>query len=225
MKANEMHLLNFLKKSPQFIIPIYQRTYSWTESQCWQLWKDILRAGGNDKIRAHFIGSIVYIQEGHFAVAKLSQLLVIDGQQRLTTVSLIIEAVARHLGDSKIDGFSAKKLRHYYLLNPLEEDKQRYKLLLTETDERTLLAIVEQKPLPTESSLRLRENFRFFEKQVKALGADLVPLCKGLEKLMVVDISLSRAAGQPAVDIREYELDRTCTQSSRSDSQFRVDGP
>ena len=198
MKATEAKLLGFLKKSPQFIIPIYQRTYSWTEAQCRQLWEDILRAGGNDEISAHFIGSIVYIEEGLYHVTSQSPLLVIDGQQRLTTVSLIVEALARHLGDSEpIDGFSAKKLRHYYLLNPLEDGKQRYKLLLTQTDEQTLLAIVEQKPLPDLASMRLRENFGFFKEQVKALGEDIGPLCNGLEKLMVVDISLSRGQDNP----------------------------
>ena len=198
MKATEAKLLGFLKRSPQFIIPIYQRTYSWTESQCQQLWEDILRAGGNDEISAHFIGSIVYIQKGLYQISSQSPLLVIDGQQRLTTVSLIIEALARHLGDSEpLDGFSAKKLRHYYLLNSLEKGKQRYKLLLTQTDEQTLLAVVEQKSLPTQFSLRLRENFGFFKERVKALGEDLTPLCKGLEKLMVVDISLDREQDNP----------------------------
>lgn len=198
MKATEAKLLGFLKRSPQFIIPIYQRTYSWTESQCQQLWEDILRAGGNDEISAHFIGPIVYIQKGLYQISSQSPLLVIDGQQRLTTVSLIIEALARHLGDSEpLDGFSPKKLRHYYLLNSLEKGKQRYKLLLTQTDEQTLLAVVEQKPLPTQSSLRLRENFGFFKERVKALGEDLTPLCKGLEKLMVVDISLDHKQDNP----------------------------
>ena len=198
MKATEAKFLAVLKKSPQFIIPIFQRTYSWTESQCQQLWEDILRAGGNNKISAHFIGPIVYIEKGLYHVSSQSPLLVIDGQQRLTTVSLIIEALARYLGDSEpIGGFSAKKLRHYYLLNPLEDGKQRYKLLLTQTDEQTLLAIVEQRSLPSQSSLRLRENFGFFKKQVKALGEDLAQLCEGLEKLMVVDISLSRELDNP----------------------------
>ena len=198
MKATEAKFLGFLKRSPQFTIPIYQRTYSWTEAQCRQLWEDILRAGANDKIFAHFIGSIVYIEKGLYQVSSQSPLLVIDGQQRLTTVSLIIAALARHLGDSEsIDGFSAKKLRHYYLLNPLEDGKQRYKLLLTQTDEQTLQAIVDQDPLPTQSSLRVRENFGFFKERVTALGENLVPLCKGLEKLMVVDISLSREQDNP----------------------------
>ena len=198
MKATEANLLAFLKRSPQFIIPIYQRTYSWTEAQCRQLWEDILRAGSHEDISAHFIGSVVYIEKGLYHVSSQSPLLVIDGQQRLATVSLMIEALARRLGDTEpIDGFSAKKLRHYYLLNPLEDGKQRYKLLLTQTDEQTLLAIVEQKSTPTQHSLRLVENFGFFEEQVRTLGDDVAPLCKGLEKLMVVDISLNRDQDNP----------------------------
>lgn len=198
MKATEANFLVFLKNSPQFIIPIYQRTYSWTKLQCQQLWEDILRAGGNDGISAHFIGSVVYIEKGLYQVSSLTRLFVIDGQQRLTTVSLIIEALARHLGNSEpVNGFSAKKLRNYYLLNPYEDGQQRYKLLLTQTDKQTLLAIVGQKSLPAQSSLRLRENFRFFEEQVRALGKNLDPLCKGLEKLMVVQISLERQHDNP----------------------------
>jgi len=59
MKATEAKLLAFLKKSPQFVIPIYQRSYSWTDKECRQLWDDILRAGEDDEIAAHFIGSVV----------------------------------------------------------------------------------------------------------------------------------------------------------------------
>ncbi|EQA4599638.1 DUF262 domain-containing protein [Escherichia coli] len=64
MKATEARLLDFLKRSQQFVIPIYQRTYSWTEQQCRQLWDDIIRAGKRDDISAHFIGSVVYIEQG-----------------------------------------------------------------------------------------------------------------------------------------------------------------
>ncbi len=145
MKAHEANLLEFLKRSPQFIIPIYQRTYSWTERECRQLWDDILRTGGNDAVSAHFVGSIVYIEKGLYQVSSQSPLLVIDGQQRLTTVSLILEALARHLGDAEpVDGFSAKKLRSYYLLNPLEDGERGYKLLLTQTDKASMLALVQQ---------------------------------------------------------------------------------
>jgi uncharacterized protein with ParB-like and HNH nuclease domain/predicted transport protein len=198
MKATEAKLLEFLKKSPQFVIPIYQRTYSWTERECRQLWDDILRTGQNDDISAHFVGSVVYIEKGLYQVSSQSPLLVIDGQQRLTTVTLILEALARNLGSSEpLDGFSAKKLRSYYLLNPLEEGERGFKLLLTQTDKESLLHLVQQKTAPKENSLRIQDNFAFFEESVKALGTDLVPLCKGLAKLVIVDIALSRDQDNP----------------------------
>ena len=79
MKATEVKLLDVLKKSPQFVIPIYQRTYSWGERECRQLWDDILRTGRNDAIAAHFVGSIVYVEKGLYSVSRQSPLLVIDG--------------------------------------------------------------------------------------------------------------------------------------------------
>ena len=198
MKAKEAKLLDFLENSRQFVIPIYQRTYSWSQPECRQLWDDILRAGRDKDIQSHFIGTIVYIQSGLYQVSRRPPLMVIDGQQRLTTVSLIIETLARELGNEElIQGFSPEKLRNYYLLNPQEEGDLRYKLLLSQTDRDTLLAIVNQKPLLASSSLRLRENFEFFGKQIKMLGDNLKPLCKGLDKLMVVDIALSRDHDNP----------------------------
>jgi uncharacterized protein with ParB-like and HNH nuclease domain len=198
MKASEARLLDFLKKSPQLVIPIYQRTYSWTERECKQLWDDIIRSGTDDDVSAHFIGSVVYIEQGHFQVVSQSPLLVIDGQQRLTTVSLILEALARELGESEpLKGFSAVKLRSYYLLNPLEEDDQHYKLLLTQTDRNSLVAAVQQKPWPVNHSLRIKENFSYFQQKVKALGDNLIPLCHGLNKLMIVDIALNRTQDNP----------------------------
>ena len=199
MKATEANFLEFLKRSPQFVIPIYQRTYSWTERECGQLWEDILRTGGSDAIPAHFTGSIVYIEKGLYQVTSQSSLLVIDGQQRLTTVMLILEALGRHVGDGEpVDGFSAKKLRSYYLLNPLEEGERGFKLLLTQTDKQSLLALMQQKPEPTESSLRISQNFAFFQEQVRSLEATgLALLCKGLAKLTIVDIALSRDQDNP----------------------------
>lgn len=199
MKATETKFLDFLKKSPQFTIPIYQRTYSWTNRECRQLWNDTLRAGRDGAISSHFVGSIVYIEKGLFQVAEQSQLLVIDGQQRLTTLTLIIEALARQLGTHEpVEGFSAKKLRGYYLLNNLEEGDSRFKLLLTQTDKATLLALIQQKAQPEESSLRITENFTFFEEQVKNLvDEDLSALCRGLAKLIIVDIALSRDQDNP----------------------------
>lgn len=198
MKATEASLLEFLKKSPQFVIPIYQRTYSWLESECLQLWNDIIRTGSNDNISAHFVGSIVYIEKGLYQVTGQSPLLVIDGQQRLTTISLILEALARKVGKNEpVEGFSADKLRQYYLLNNLERGDRYFKLLLTQTDKSSLLALMRQQQLPNDHSLRIKENFEFFEEKINALGDDLSPLCKGLAKLVIVDISLNRSQDNP----------------------------
>ena len=199
MKASEANLLGFLKKSSQFAIPIYQRTYSWTEKECRQLWDDILRTGSNDDVMAHFTGSIVYIEESLYQVSNQSPLLVIDGQQRLTTAMLILEALARRVGDSQpVDGFSARKIRNYYLLNPEEEGERGFKLLLTQTDKKTLLALVKQRPEPLEPSLRIAKNYAFFEQRVNALKTnELVSLCRGLRKLTIVDVSLTRNQDNP----------------------------
>ena len=198
MKATEARLLDFLKRTPQFIIPVYQRTYNWTQRECQQLWDDILRTGRSEEIPAHFIGSVVYIEKGLYQVTSQSPLLVIDGQQRLATVMLILEALARRLGDTEpVDGFCAKKLRSYYLLNTLEEGERHFKLLLTQTDKQSLLALLQQKDQPAEPSLRITGNFAFFEKQVLALGDDLTALCRGLAKLTIVDIALSRDQDNP----------------------------
>jgi len=64
VKAKEANLLLFLKASPQFVIPIYQRTYSWTTKECRQLWHDVMRAGRDEGIDSHFVGSVVYIEQG-----------------------------------------------------------------------------------------------------------------------------------------------------------------
>ncbi len=203
MKAVEAKFLNFLKESPQFVIPIYQRTYSWTERECRQLWDDIVRAGENDAVSAHFVGSIVYIEKGLYTITSHSPVLVIDGQQRLTTVTLLIAALANALeqghGESKepIDGFSPRKLRHYYLLNPEEEGERRYKLMLSQTDSKSLIAIVDRKAQPKDHSVKIVENFKLFESWIAGRRGDLPAVCKGLAKLVVVDIALDRDQDNP----------------------------
>jgi uncharacterized protein with ParB-like and HNH nuclease domain/predicted transport protein len=198
MKASEAKLLDFLKKSPQFVIPIYQRTYSWTEKECRQLWDDIVRTGSNEGISAHFVGSIVYIEKGLYQVSSQSPLLVIDGQQRLTTVTLLIAALAKALGETEpVEGFSPRKLPNYYLLNPEEEGEHYYKLILSQTDKASLIAIVGGSEQPKEQSLRVTESFNLFESLIADCKGDLAAVCRGLAKLVVVDIALSRDQDNP----------------------------
>lgn len=201
MKATEANLLKFLRKSPQFVIPIYQRNYSWTEDQCRQLWTDLLRTGRLKEVTAHFIGSIVYVERGLSNVVQQEALLVIDGQQRLTTSTLLIAALAKHFESKGIgellETFSAKKLRNYYLLNPDEEGERHFKLLLSETDKETLLSILQGSPMPAESSTRINENYALFQQLIGQHENELEAICQGLAKLVIVDVSLDRSQDNP----------------------------
>ncbi|MDH4466014.1 MAG: DUF262 domain-containing protein [Acidovorax sp.] len=201
MKATEANLLKFLRKSPQFVIPIYQRNYSWTAEQCRQLWSDLMRAGRDEKVQAHFIGSIVYVERGLSSVTSQEALLVIDGQQRLTTSTLLIAALAKHFETQRLgellEAFSNKKLRNYYLLNPDEDGERHFKLILSETDKDTLLAILQNTPLPAEASSRITENYALFQELIAANQSELEAICQGLAKLVIVDVSLDRAQDNP----------------------------
>lgn len=202
MKASETGLLNLLQQAFQFSIPIYQRTYSWREQECRQLWNDILRAGSAG-VAGHFLGSIVYVESGPGLATKRVPHLVIDGQQRLTSVTLLLAALADSLDllpedeHEPVEGFSPIKIRHYFLENPLESGPRRDKLVLTQTDRETLNAIIHQHPLPTERSIRVEENYTYFRQQIALLGEDLATLCQGLAKLLVVEIALSRDHDNP----------------------------
>ncbi|AYL28152.1 hypothetical protein DN073_02080 [Pseudomonas aeruginosa] len=201
MKATETNLLKFLKKSPQFVIPIYQRNYSWTEAQCQQLWSDLLRSGRDEQINGHFIGSIVYVERGLSTVTTQEALLVIDGQQRLTTCTLLIAALAKHFEANQLpellDSFSARKLHNYYLLNPEEDGERHYKLILSETDKKTLLAIIKSAPMPAEISTRIEQNYTLFQALINKHQDELKAICQGLAKLLIVEVSLDRTQDNP----------------------------
>ena len=192
-------ILEFSLELPtQFEIPIYQRTYSWRLRECEQLWNDVLRSGRDDLVDAHFMGSVVYIQSGLYQVSDNKSLLVIDGQQRLTTLTLLLEALARVLGEAEpVDGFSSSKIRNRYLMDPDESGDKRFKLLLTDTDRASLLSVVQQWDWPHDHSVLLKQSFDYFTEQIDKLSSDVDALCKGLDKLVVVDIALDRTKDNP----------------------------
>ncbi|MEG9861711.1 MAG: DUF262 and DUF1524 domain-containing protein [Parvularculales bacterium] len=198
MDAKHTNLLNFIGGSFQFLIPIYQRKYSWDRVQCEQLWNDIIRAGKGDSIESHFIGSIVYVADTD---AHNAPLLVIDGQQRLTTLTLLISALSYALGEQEpYNGFSQKKLKGYYLINEPETGNMRRKLVLSETDRDTLFAVIDgqdTRDLPENYSHRIKDNFLFFEERIKEYANDLESVCRGLSKLLVVYVALSRKGDNP----------------------------
>jgi uncharacterized protein with ParB-like and HNH nuclease domain len=198
VQATESNFLQFLKAPKQFVIPIYQRPYSWTLKQCQQLWSDILRVAEDDSVTGHFIGSIVYIERGIYQVASVPQLLVIDGQQRLTTLSLLLAALGRFIEERGAESdISRRRINNYFLFNSEEEGDLYYKLQLTQGDRKTLVSVIEGTDLPEGPSNRIVENHRFFEDQVRKSGLEPGTIYKGISKLIIVDISLDRDRDNP----------------------------
>ena len=198
MKATEVNFLKFLEGTKQFVVPIYQRTYNWTTKECKQLWKDIVDVAQKDEVPAHFIGSIVYIEKGIYQVASVSQLLLIDGQQRLTTLSLLLSAVADAINeDENIDGMTSSKIKNYYLFNSEETDDMFHKLRLTRSDKETFWNVLKNNDLPQSPSFRIQENYQYFSNKISESNISLEQLIKGLRKLVIVDISLDRDHDNP----------------------------
>ncbi|ANH46985.1 DUF262 and DUF1524 domain-containing protein [Helicobacter pylori] len=201
MEAKAMKLLDFIGKSQekQFVIPIYQRLYSWEKEQCKQLWDDIVKTGGNDKIEGHFIGSIVFVHDGIYS-NNHNDLLIIDGQQRLTTITLLLIALRDHLNDEDefLGKFSRQKIQNRYLINSDEKGDKKFKLFLSESDRDTLLSLIDKdRKKPKELSLRIEENFKLFQEWISKDTVKLETIFKGLEKLMVVEISLEKGKDNP----------------------------
>ena len=198
MKATETPFVKFLQGTRQFTIPIYQRTYSWTESQCEQLWNDIIRVARNDDIPGHFIGSIVYIEKGLYQVSDVPQLLVIDGQQRLTTLSLLLAAFGKALKE-KGDGeeITKNKIYNYFLFNNEESGDKRYKLILTQSDKESLINILEGREPPEKYSKNIVNNLKFFQNQIVKSEISLELLYQGIRKLIIVDIALDSNHDNP----------------------------
>jgi uncharacterized protein with ParB-like and HNH nuclease domain len=198
MKATETPFISFMQKTTQFSIPIYQRTYSWTNDQCTQLWNDIVNAGKNDSVNGHFIGSIVYISEGLYEVSSVPEVIVIDGQQRMTTLSLFLSALGKIVDEQGTESeISSKKINNYYLFNREEEDEKRYKLILTQRDKNTFIDLIEGRDPPEDYSPQIVKNYNFFLEKIR--HSELTPeqIYKGICKLMIVSISLDRTSDDP----------------------------
>ncbi|GAA8647829.1 hypothetical protein Hpoki25_13280 [Helicobacter pylori] len=192
MRVDATPLLEFIKDNQknQLVIPIYQRVYSWEKEQCKQLWDDIIKIGGDDKMDGHFIGSILYVLDG--ITHSDNTLLIIDGQQRLTTITLLLTALRDHWSDKR------KDIEDHYLINSDKDGDKKFRLILSESDKDTLLSLIDKdKRKPSEPSLKIVENFKLFEEWVSKNTNKLETIFRGLEKLMIVKIALEKGENDP----------------------------
>ena len=204
MKAGETTLQKLLNTSRQFVVPIFQRNYSWDKKQCKQLWEDILRASKFSSGKTHFIGSIVYIDMGTPA-GRPQQLLLIDGQQRIATLSLLLCALRDYVKDNEVATNIVKvsKLNNQFLFNLDEIAEDSYKLVLNTFDRATYVNLLERNSvneLNDNLSLKIVACYEFFYhslSQINTLKLSLDDIFRGILNLSLVSISLDKNADNP----------------------------
>lgn len=196
MKANETKLDKFLATNETtFAIPVYQRNYDWTLTQCKQLLHDILETGKNDKTNAHFIGSIVYVHDDVYTASGLTELTIIDGQQRLTTITLIYIALYR-LAKQLDNQMLVNRIHKTYLINEFAPEAEKLKLKPTENNKEALRHILNSKDGEEFNGYsKIIENFEYFKLAITFENFETVQ--RGLSKLIFVDIALDRQKDNP----------------------------
>lgn len=198
MKALDQQFTKIINGTTQFVIPVFQRDYSWTEAECEQLWKDVVGIAADPTNRRHFLGSVVYVATGDSS-AGFTRWLLIDGQQRVTTLTLLLAALRDHIVETKWsggeEGPTAKRIDAYFLRNAEETGSRSHKLVLRRHDQATLQAILDRTELPAPLSERIRENYDFFRERVS--GTDPEVVYRGVGRLVVVDVCLDQKTDDP----------------------------
>jgi len=199
LKASERKITKLFSESDTvFSIPVYQRDYNWQEKQCQRLFKDILQTGKNEKVSSYFLGSIVYIHDGIYGVGE-KEFHVIDGQQRMTTLTLLFLAIYFKLKGT-ILAKDADKIYNQYVVNPYSEKEIKLKLLPPEENLYILNKISHNKfnELEAFQDRNMLKNYLFFEKELENLSFDdMKHLSNGIEKLIYIDIALEKGKDDP----------------------------
>ncbi|AAD07579.1 hypothetical protein SE88_02650 [Helicobacter pylori] len=165
-------------------------------------------------MNGHFIGSILYVLDSN--THSNNTLLIIDGQQRLTTITLLLIALRNHLSEEVeiLEKFSRKEIESY-LINSNKDGDKKFRLILSESDKDTLLSLIDKnKRKPSEPSVKIVENFELFEKWISENTDKLETIFKGLKKLMIVWISLDKGKDDPqlifeSMNSKDIELTQT----------------
>ncbi|MBD8942538.1 MAG: DUF262 domain-containing protein [Clostridiales bacterium] len=191
MDATKGNIYSILNGNKQFLIPVYQRYYSWDIEQCKRLWNDIEDMQKHNKY-GHFVGSIVNIAEQAMPTG-VQKYMIIDGQQRITTLTLMLIALRdyaiKHPEDMSIN---YRRIDNMLLKNEYEDGDERYKLLLTENDRDILISLVERKPIPDNTISRLLVNYEYFAGQIEKNKLLPSEIYESIGKLQIVNITLDR---------------------------------
>ncbi len=226
MNAQDLPLTQLLDGAKQFIVPIFQRDYSWGTKHCQQLWNDILRVGADPNSKAHFLGSVVYIAAEDNQAA-IPRWLVIDGQQRLTTVSLLLTALRDRLKSAPSDDEAlptAEEVEDRFLRNRHGKGDRKSKLMLRRGDNEALTALMSSQVLAADATETVRDNYEFFRDRLAE--ADVGQVYAGIAKLVIVDVSLTRGHDDPQMifeSLNSTGLDLTQADLIRNFVLMRLD--
>ncbi len=192
MDARKGNIYEILNGNKQFLIPVYQRYYSWDIEQCKRLWNDIVEMQKKGKV-GHFVGSIVNIAEQAMPTG-VQKYMIIDGQQRMTTLSLLLLALRDYAIKNPEDTtINARRIDNMLLKNEYESGDERYKLLLTETDRDILMRLVEEKPILDDTRSKLLDNYKFFAGKIADKELQPAEVYESIGKLQIVNITLDRS--------------------------------
>jgi len=220
MQAINRLFTQLINGTIQFIIPVFQRDYSWGIQQCQQLWNDIIRTAQIDSERGHFLGSIVYVATGDTA-AGFTRWLVVDGQQRLATLTLLLTALRDHIRETSWTGGgedspTVQRIDAYFLKNIQESGTRRAKLVLRRADDETLKALINSADLPKDCSEPIVDSYELFRDLLTEADPDIV--YRGIVRLVIIDVTLDSHADDPqlvfeslnstGIDLSEADLIR-----------------
>lgn len=192
MDARKGNIYEILNGNKQFLIPVYQRYYSWDKEQCERLWNDIVDMQKKGKV-GHFVGSIVNIAEQAMPTG-VQKYMIIDGQQRMTTLTLLLLALRNYAVKNPEDAtINARRIDNMLLKNEYENGDEHYKLLLTETDRDILMSLVEDKPIPESTKSKLLDNYTFFFGKITDKELQPAEVYESIGKLQIVNITLDRS--------------------------------
>lgn len=202
MKANKMWLFNdVLEKNKRvFKVPVYQRNYDWTNIQCEKLFQDIMKASENN--HQHFMGTIVYIVENDGG-SGLNEVLIIDGQQRITTIYILLKAL---YDAAKEQSKAVEEEIEDVMFNRHTEEKYKVKLKPIKTDNEQLLLLIKNKVGDMDRSSNVYKNYVIFRNLIADTlknNAEVVDILQGIKQLEVVEIILNKQQGDEPQKIFE----------------------
>lgn len=194
MNAFKSNIYKYLGGTCQYLIPLFQRTYSWEKEHCARLWSDIVNLHQSQR-EGHFVGSVVRIDEP--SAAGSLRAMIIDGQQRLTTLSLMLIALRDYASSHPQCGVNPNKITDTLLLNQYETGNDKYKILLTQSDRDAYIKKVESSPISDGLKSRVLDNYEFFSGQIAKGEITPSELYDAIGKLQLVDIVLDRQYDDP----------------------------